>query len=228
MKKQAVLTIDDAPSSGMNEKLAFLASKGIHAIWFCNGVHLNAQREAALRALREGHLLANHAWEHIRFSEHSFEEAQSQVRRTEQLLEALYREAGVRQEKRMFRFPFGDKGSSGYRPRLQDWLRREGYQPCLALPDYRDVDWFWTYDSKDWALNRPEPVPGFETYEQLSERLRIDDPAQGLGLHQPGGLEVVLTHDHARTTPFFCRLVGEMTGLLEFVHPSAAYTGGQG
>ena len=94
MKKQAVLTIDDAPSSGMNEKLAFLASKGIHAIWFCNGVHLNAQREAALRALREGHLLANHAWEHIRFSEHSFEEAQSQVRRTEQLLEALYREAG--------------------------------------------------------------------------------------------------------------------------------------
>ena len=223
--KLAILTIDDAPSPAMRAKVDFLNARGIRAVWFCNGVHLEQRPELALSALRAGHVLGSHAYEHPRFSALSLGEGLEQIRRADALLEELYARAGVHPAGKFFRFPYGDKGGEN-KAAYQAELARLGYAaPPAGFVTYAwyrergladDLDWYWSFDTKDWALNHLEPVEGFESLDKLLARCEVDDPEQGFGLNRPGSNEIVLTHDHERATDNFFVLVERMAGKVRF------------
>ncbi len=214
--KIAQLTIDDAPSPAMREKVDFLNARAIRAVWFCNGIHLEQRPELALSAIQNGHILGNHAYEHPHFSTLTLEAGREQIRRADELLEELYARAGVQRAGKYFRFPYGDKGGE-HKQAYQEYLGQLGYTPpALAGITYRwyqerglanDRDWYWTFDTKDWALNRLEPVEGYEDLDKILARIEIDAPEDECGLNQPGSNEIILIHDHERTTQYFYTII---------------------
>jgi peptidoglycan/xylan/chitin deacetylase (PgdA/CDA1 family) len=224
-QKLAILTIDDAPSPAMLKKVDFLSARGIRAVWFCNGIHLELRPELAIYALRSGHILGSHAYEHPHFSDLTLEAGLEQIRRADELLEAIYTRAGIRPAVKPFRFPYGDKGGE-HKQVYQDYLAHLGYRPpALAGITYRwyqergladDLDWYWTFDTKDWTLNHLEPVEGYEDISKLLARIERDEPENECGLNQPGSNEIILMHDHERTTAHFCTLVEQIRRKMTF------------
>jgi peptidoglycan-N-acetylglucosamine deacetylase len=214
--KLALLTIDDAPSASMKEKVDFLNARGIRAVWFCNGMHLEQRPDLALYAIRNGQILGNHAYEHPHFSGLTLEVGREQILRTDALLDAFYTQAGIQRPGKYFRFPYGDKGGA-QREDYQAYLSQLGYRPpaiggithrwYLDAGSGSDLDWYWTYDSKDWALNHLEPVEGFENIGKLFARMDADNPEDGCGLNRAGSNEIILMHDHERTTKHFFAIV---------------------
>jgi peptidoglycan/xylan/chitin deacetylase (PgdA/CDA1 family) len=67
-QKIAYLTIDDAPVTDMKEKIDFLASEGIRAIWFCQGNKLVKFPDQAIYVIKKGHIIGNHSYDHSNFS----------------------------------------------------------------------------------------------------------------------------------------------------------------
>jgi peptidoglycan/xylan/chitin deacetylase (PgdA/CDA1 family) len=193
----------------MADRLGFLVERRIHALWFCRGDHLAERPEAAIQALRSGHLLGNHSWSHPRFSQLTLDQAADEIDRTEELLADLHERAGVPRGRKHFRFPYEDRiGSEEHHAALQEMLQARGYVlPLLegvVDPRFlehvrsRDVSLFWTYDSEDWTLRSPEDPEAAEKLAKVLERMDRDDPGGGCGLRRPG-TEVIVMHDHAHT-----------------------------
>lgn len=64
---QVALTFDDGPSPSITPLLLdLLAQHQVKATFFVNGIHLKNHPAIARRALAEGHLLANHTYDHER------------------------------------------------------------------------------------------------------------------------------------------------------------------
>lgn len=213
--KPALLTIDDGPSPDMRLKVDFVAGLGIQALWFCTGRALEARPDDAIYAIRRGQVIGNHSYRHRRYSGLTLSQGQQDISRADELIDSIYAAAGEPRPGQFFRFPFGDKGDAR-RKDFQRLLADSGYQCPRQLktawngPDgyllSREVDWGWTFDTKDWALGRPQPVPGLETIDKLFARMDADDPKAGLGLNRDGA-EVVLIHDHVSTTKHFPVLI---------------------
>lgn len=109
-QKKVYLTIDDVPSADFEKKLHYLYSNDIPAILFCIGEKMETQTDLIIDAIKKGYLIANHSYSHPYFSKISFKEAKSEIYRTDQLINRLYREANTAQPYKLFRFPYGDKG----------------------------------------------------------------------------------------------------------------------
>ena len=210
-RKPAFLTIDDSPSLHMKDRVGFLDQQGIRAIWFCRGDYLSERPEAAIQALRSGHILGNHSWSHAYFSKLTLEEAALEIDRTDELLEELHRQAGVERRLKVFRFPYEDRiGSEEHHASLQKLLksrgfvlpRIEGVQDARFDRHLRDEDTslFWTYDSEDWTLLAPGTAEAEERLAKVFTRMDRDEPECGCGLHAPG-TEVIVMHDHSHTGP---------------------------
>jgi len=229
--KPAYLTIDDSPSSTMLEKADYLSRQGIPAIWFCQGNLLEQEPRQAVHAIQAGFILGNHAYDHPHFSDLALDECFEQIRRTDEILEAVYRKAGAKRPIKCFRFPYGDKGGlqgaevfapyseAGLQRKqtLQTYLRRLGYaQPRWERITYRyfrdaglmdDADCYWTYDVMEWSILDAEPSHGIDTIEKALARMDEHDPEGGRGLNDAGSAEIVLIHDHAKTASYFTPLV---------------------
>lgn len=232
MNKTAYLTIDDAPSKQLNQKVDILRRLGIPAVLFCQGNLLEQHPEQALYALEHGFILGNHSYDHPHFSDLALKEGYEQIRRTDALLGQIYAAAGVPWGKdarpgKYFRFPYGDKGGLRYsevlaaysdagaerKNALQTYLRQLGYcQPPFAGVTYRyyhqaglltDIEWRWTYDVMEWSINAAEHLCGVDSIERVFARMDEDAPESGQGLHFAGSEEIVLTHDHTNTGEFF-------------------------
>jgi peptidoglycan-N-acetylglucosamine deacetylase len=209
LTKNAVLTIDDSPSIHMGERVAFLASKGIPAVWFCRGDYLELRPEPAIEAIRAGSILGNHSYDHSYFSKLSLEQAFEQIDRTEMLIEGLHEKAGVPRKIKCFRFPYEAKvGSPEHHAALQAGLRDRGFVPLemegvtsaafLAQRAADDVSWFWTYDTEDWKLVAPETPEAPEYLDAVLWRMNRDEPLADCGLLQQG-TEIVVMHDHGHS-----------------------------
>jgi peptidoglycan-N-acetylglucosamine deacetylase len=231
MPKIAYLTIDDAPSPGMQKKVKFLKEKGIPAVWFCIGESLERQPSQALFAIQQGHVLGNHSFTHPYFSDLELEECFFQIQRTEEILEALYKQAGILRPFKCFRFPFGDKGGLLYsdvfgahsalgwerKQALQHYLRELGFrQPewknfsdrfFLGGGLQEDVDWYWTYDVMEWSIHAAQHSQGIDNMQKVMARMDEDKPEDGLGLNREDFAEIILIHDHPETEDDFARLV---------------------
>jgi peptidoglycan/xylan/chitin deacetylase (PgdA/CDA1 family) len=243
MEKTAYLTIDDAPSVDMISKVDYLASKKIRAVWFCSGERCAQHPESALYALKNGHIIANHGYDHPRFSTISLEECFDQILRTDTIITQLYKEAAIPWTKKYFRFPYGDKGGlrtdsfgcytkkgAQRKETLQKFLRDNGYtQPSFEKVTYYyfdrlglrdDADWSWTYDCAEWSISVPERMDGIDSIEKVLARMDRYEPNTGFGLNSPSSAEIILTHDHLETTVYFPQMIDGLRAKgLQFTLP---------
>lgn len=236
MNKIAYLTIDDSPSPDFMNKLDFLDSHNIKAVWFSQGNYMDLRPEWIIDAIRRGHLIGNHSYSHPHFSELNLDQAYAEIRATHHIIEELYEQAGVKRPVRYFRFPYGDKGDlrngnalGAFTPEgkqrhdaIQAYLRKLGYEQP-PFPDvtydyirnagvFDDADMFWTYDSFDWVVMTGGEFHGVSGVDGVMARLDQDMPNDWRGLNSGNSAEIVLTHDHDVPENIFIK---EMTRMIE-------------
>jgi len=176
--KSVFLTFDDGPLYCTAGILDLLASRGHKATFFVIGRNLANPRlrEFAVKALREGHDIANHSFDHPDFSTISLKTAVREITSTHALVEELVREAGVdpTRQNLFFRFPYGVAGSRSNHAACRDVLADLNYK----------IAW-WNLDTNDWRMEMawfPRPA------SRVIKSLNIARPQ-----------DVVLLHDRMQT-----------------------------
>lgn len=186
----AYLTIDDAPSATLPEKLDALDEYGVRALFFCEGRRLADHADHARRAVEAGHLLGNHAHDHNYASDVAVDAFADELDRTEAAIDGVYEAAGADRPAKVFRFPYGDKGGDRAEE-FQAVLEARGFRPPDAdLIDYDfwadqtgDRDWFWTVDVEDYNVDTKEGLAA--NVEDAAERL--DSDSRDILLFHDGG-----------------------------------------
>ena len=203
------LMIDDGPSSRAKEKLEYLAEKGITAVWFLIGRNIEQNKQAAIDAIRRGHVLGNHSYSHPYFPLTSMAAIREEICKTELLIDEVYASAGVARPAKVFRFPYGARGGLFKRLRLNRMLEEFGFQggPFETFEyglRFRnkpgDRFWMWSYDVREWALG-VGPIRKL-TFEQVSERLE-----KYLDAYSQEKDQLILMHDHEYSHKAFSRLL---------------------
>lgn len=110
----AYLTIDDSPSARMDDMVDALEVSGVPAIFFCRGDLLEQNRASVTRAIRKGFVAANHAWNHRRSSQITFDDMVHEITATQTLLDQCWSDAGMDTWPKYFRFPHMDRGTGGW------------------------------------------------------------------------------------------------------------------
>jgi peptidoglycan-N-acetylglucosamine deacetylase len=176
--RSVFLTFDDGPLYCTAGILDLLASRGHKATFFVIGRNLANPRlrEFAVKALREGHDIANHSFDHPDFSTISLKSAVREITSTHTLVEDLVREAGVdpTRQNLFFRFPYGVAGSRSNHAACRDVLADLNYK----------IAW-WNLDTNDWRMEMawfPRPA------SRVIKSLNIARPQ-----------DVVLLHDRMQT-----------------------------
>jgi peptidoglycan/xylan/chitin deacetylase (PgdA/CDA1 family) len=228
--KVAYLTIDDAPSVDMRQKIDFLAEKQIPAVWFCIGDFIAQRPDAVVYAIQKGGVIGNHTYTHPHCSDLQLDAIYDEIHRTDALISDVYRRAGADRPAKYFRFPYGDKGASDpdfsfryagealeRKETIQEFLRAEGFtQPAfegITYAGYRslglldDVDWLCTYDCMEWSIHSSQPQFGITSLEAVFARMEENVPDGMRGLNTPGSEEIILVHDHPETTPYFVPII---------------------
>lgn len=219
-KRLAYMTVDDAPTEFMIQKMEYLIKKEIPAIFYCKGRELAQFKEFGVELVKNGFVLGNHAYSHPHFSKLTIEQAKEEITRTHETIKEIYAKAGKKCIK-TFRFPYGDKGAG------KDILRTynkdeqahvDGIQNILKNLEYKQPlfkgvthDWYtkanlqtdyidapWTYQISEWEAfvsNIPE--------SEILSWMDKDDPENMFGLNSTDSSEIVLLHDHPETNDFY-------------------------
>jgi peptidoglycan/xylan/chitin deacetylase (PgdA/CDA1 family) len=78
--KVVLLTFDDGPNEGLNEKiLATLDKHKAKAIFFMNGPQIESGKNLVKLVHNRGHMIGNHSWDHIDLSAESKEQVEKQL-----------------------------------------------------------------------------------------------------------------------------------------------------
>ncbi len=225
----AILTIDDISSANTPAIVDYLCERGICAVMFAEGVHVEKYYDEALYAVRKGMIVGNHSYSHIHFSDASYEECAAQIEKTEAILDKLYRDAGVPRLYRPFRFPYGDRGQGrgpAHVDALQRYLREQGFSKLaddrIRYPWYSHsfVDTFWTFDFAEYRMQLDKDF----TTEDVYRRIHDAHPEFGGALLAEGSRHIVLLHDHPETEAIVPRYYAQfldhcMASGVEFVQP---------
>jgi peptidoglycan-N-acetylglucosamine deacetylase len=103
------LTFDDGPSPQLTPYiLDVLAAKRVPATFFLQGDQSERYPDLVRRVQAEGHVVANHGWDHAYFPDLTPEEAESEIVRTDEVLTEI---TGRRPN--LFRYPFGQGSAAG-------------------------------------------------------------------------------------------------------------------
>ncbi len=200
----ALLTIDDIASINTPAFVDYLNEKGIPALMFAVGENVENHYDEAVYALQHGMVVGNHSYSHPYFSEISFEKAVAEIEKNEEVLNKLYKDAGVERVARPFRFPYGDKGGEN-KDALQAWFREKGFNkvkddmiPYAWWKEQgldRDIDTLWTFDFMEYMIR---PDSGF-TEKDVQARMNDKAPEEGAVLFEDGGRHILLIHAHDET-----------------------------
>jgi len=202
----AVLTVDDAPSPRFAEKLARLRKEKIPAVFFVWGELAAGAEDLLVEALAAGYRLGNHSWTHPRFSDLDEAGARYEIERTDRLLAALHERAGVRWERKYFRFPYFDRGgANGGEAAFQRLLAERGYaaldaarlsaaRPGAAGAGAARWDSLCGFDQMEYWLGNAAAPDGLDRAEAILGRL---------GPGHPAADDVILIHDHAYSHDLF-------------------------
>lgn len=200
----AYLTIDDGPSKNTKKILDYLLEKDIIPVMFFWGERVEEAREHAIYAIQKGAYIGNHTYSHPYFSKISLEQCIEEIERQEEVINALFKEAGVKREVKIFRFPYGDKGGEN-RAALQEYLASHGFCRLDCSPityDWffeekldKDYDTFWTFDYEEYRLHFDSTF----SYPMVMEHIADPKPANGGSLQDPDAHHIILIHDHDYT-----------------------------
>ncbi len=145
-EKVIALTFDDGPWPKITEQvLDILRENDIKATFFWVGQALNNHKEIGKKVAAEGHIIANHTWNH-QYHKVSQATAAREIESTAELIKDL---TGI--ETTIFRPPGGVEDNG-----LVDYVQKKDY-----------INVMWSADSKDWyasassiknnVLNRAKP-----------------------------------------------------------------------
>jgi chitin deacetylase len=159
---RVALTFDDGPGPSTPAILDVLAEHGAHGTFFVVGRNVedapwstppgDAARARAIvvRALREGHIVGNHTYSHMR-PDHWLEFAED-LRRNDELLRGLQREAGVDRPIPV-RLPYGVRMVEQTVVTPTGTTNAAALDPRLAvLASLGRTHVHWTADFADWTL----------------------------------------------------------------------------
>lgn len=208
--KIAYLTVDDAPSPFMEEKIEFLKEKEIPAIFFCEGRYIKQRTEIVIKAIKNGFVIGNHSYTHPNFSQLSLSEGKQEIKKTDELIEDVYEKADKERPAKIFRFPYGDAGgrlTSKFQSFLSeldytkpnfdgityDWYEEQGLR--------NRVDWFWTFDCKEYEI---------DGLEAILERIEKDNPEEMQGINCSASNDIILIHDHEESREMFKPVINHM------------------
>ncbi len=228
----AILTIDDISSANTPAMVDYLCEKGIRAVMFAEGKHVEKYYAESLYAVRKGIIVGNHSYSHIHFSDAPYEECAAEIEKTEVILDRLYRDAGVPRQYRPFRFPYGDRGlkrGQEHADALQRYLRERGFSKLaddrIQFPWYRHsfADTFWTFDFAEYRMQWDRNF----TEEDVYRRIHDANPELGGALLEEGSHHIVLLHDHPETEAIVPRYYAKfldccMAAGVEFLQPEFA------
>lgn len=220
--KNLYLTIDDAPSSDLKNKISYLSSVNISAVIFCIGQQMLSHEEDLIEAIDRGFIIGNHSLTHVQFSQIDLAKAEEEIRKTDSIIEQLYAQAGKDRPRKLFRFPYGDRGGENEQS-IQQILKEYGYEasvyPGVSYDFYekhtkeKALDTWWTFNVMEYQ---------FRTPDDLNRRLKARNWPLGVNIPQVGGClasrsaEVVVIHDHAETGHLFRSIIQELTRSAAF------------
>ncbi len=198
------LTIDDAPSSFMREKVDFLLRMNIPAVFYCRGEDIEQYLDAVVYSIQKGFLIGNHSYSHPYFSKLSLVQCKDEILRTEALIEQAYSQAKITRPAKIIRLPFGDRGdgktcsikassNSNHALEIQNFLKKQGFKKAVfeGTSDEKDnhIDSGWTADTRDY---KSAHITNLSTeLRLLSEQLN------------KGNNEIILLHDFSRSHAAF-------------------------
>jgi peptidoglycan/xylan/chitin deacetylase (PgdA/CDA1 family) len=168
LNSKAYLTIDDSPSTRMDDLVDYLERKSIPAIFFCRGDLLEENTASAIRALQKGFILANHAYSHQRSSQKDFSWIVDDIEKTEKILDEIHAVAGVPRSAKYFRFPQLDRGTAGWIVDYDEYNNQDRQALLAAFAEGLNVE----------SMDRPD-VDAFEKKKRLQTYLT------GAGFTQP-------------------------------------------
>lgn len=200
----AVLTIDDIASKNTPAIVDYLREKQITAVMFAVGENVKNYYEQAIYAIKAGMIVGNHSYSHPAFSSLSLQQGIEEIEKNEEVLNRLYKDAGVERKYRPFRFPYGDKGGANQQA-LQQYLRDNGFDKLtdtqIAYPWWKtegcdkNIDTFWTFDFAEYQIR---PGSAFKK-EDVWKRMDNTDPAKGTPLFGKDNRHIILLHAHDET-----------------------------
>ena len=227
---KAVLTIDDIASDNTRAIVDYLCEKGIHPVMFAWGEKVEEFWDNAVYALQNGIIVGNHSFSHLEFSKLTFEQGVAEIEKCEEILDKLYKAAGVERKFRPFRFPYGDKGGAN-KDAFQKYLADKCFDKLddrdISYPWWKemgldkDIDTLWTFDFAEYNIRRGNDFTIDDVWK------RVNDPAPGLGaaILKDGGRHIILLHAHDETeelVPGYYKLFIDklLENGVEFVEPN--------
>lgn len=200
----AVLTIDDIASKNTPAIVDYLNEKGITAVMFAVGENVERYYENAVYALKGGMIVGNHSFTHPFFSKISLQQGIEEIEKNEELLNKLYKDAGVERKYRPFRFPYGDRGGENAEG-LQKYFVEKGFNKLsdtqITYPWWskegndKMIDTLWTFDFQEYCIR---PGSDFKL-EDVWKKMEDKNPPLGGALYGEDNRHIILLHAHDET-----------------------------
>ena len=156
----AYLTIDDTPTPHSRALGDMLVREDAPALFFCRGQRMEEDGESVPALIARGFVMANHLYAHRRSSQLPFAAVVEEIVRTERLIDAAYKKAGVARPAKYLRFPHMDRGTGGW---VVDF--------DAAPQEHRETLVRLFADGLNVSMDKPD-ASAFEKKAQLQEWLR--------------------------------------------------------
>ncbi|HIH31775.1 TPA: polysaccharide deacetylase family protein [Candidatus Woesearchaeota archaeon] len=210
-----------------------MLKKNIPAIFFCIGKNMAKYEDDLIYAINNGFIIGNHAFNHKHFSDLNLKDAYKEIRDTDKIIELLYLKAKIKRPIKVFRFPYLDKGahlhSKDYRNnwmkysnnekknKIQNYLKKLGYtRPLFENINInwynksgllKDVDVYCTFDQMEYFLGNEDAPYGLSGESAILARIEEDYPEEGRSLNFSKTSDIIMIHDHEKTTRLFFKLI---------------------
>ncbi|MEM4625362.1 MAG: polysaccharide deacetylase family protein [Candidatus Pacearchaeota archaeon] len=174
-KISVYLTIDDGPGKYMDRILENLGNN--KAVFYIVGrsCETSTNFDLITKAIKSGHIIANHSYSHPNFQSLSLKSAEQEVIKTDRIIESAYLSANLERKIKLFRFPYGSVNSN-----FIPFLKEIGYRPVKS----------WDKNYCDWDLDTQDYLYGKLSGSAILSRCRKTKDNDIVLMHDmPRGLE---------------------------------------
>ncbi|ABX40792.1 polysaccharide deacetylase family protein [Lachnoclostridium phytofermentans] len=227
------LTMDDGPSDITRDIIDYLTGRGIKPVFFFTGQNIEKRMEEGVYAIKKGAIIGNHSYSHPNFEQLTLEQCISEVEKTEELINELYKKAGEVRKFKLFRFPYGARKLNESKE-FQEYLKNQRFcklDDMHITSEWYDregliegVDVLWTYDFTEYRIQNDTSL----TYDDLVARIHEKKQGSSDSLLNEGSRHIVLLHDHEETNAVISRYYQKfldyvMLHGVDFIEPEFRY-----